>query len=126
MSPRVFFAQLFAVSGLTVAGLYFLHRLPVLQSYAGLSWAALLFFVGLSIAMFYIGRQAAASKNKHNFTNTVMGFTIAKMMIAAFIIVGYLKLFQPATKLFILPFFGIYVIYTIFEISFMTRLGRTN
>jgi hypothetical protein len=126
MSQRRFYLQLILLSLAVAIALYFLHLLPQLAAYAGLSWISLVFFIVLSVVMYEVGSQAATSDNKHNFTNTVIGFTIGKMMIAILIILGYLKLAEPETKLFVLPFFGIYLIYTIFETYFMIRLGKMD
>lgn len=126
MSQGRFYLQLILLSLLVAIALYFLHQLPQLQAYSLLSWISLVFFIVLSAIMYRVGYQAAVSDNKHHFTNTVMGFTIGKMMIAILIILGYLKLAEPETKLFVLPFFGIYLIYTIFETYFMIRLGKTD
>ena len=126
MTPRQFFLQLLLLSAATALSLHFVNQLPAFQAYAGLSWLSVLFFILLSIAMYYAGRRSALSENKHHFTNTIMGFTMGKMMLSILLILVYLKLAEPVTKLFILPFFGVYLIYTIFETYFMTRLGRMS
>jgi len=126
MTQRQFYLQLLLVSALTAVALFFINQLPALAAYASLSWLSVAFFIFLSIGMYYAGRRSALSDNKHHFTNTIMGFTMGKMMLSILLILGYLKLAEPETKLFILPFFGVYLVYTIFETYFMTRLGRTN
>ena len=126
MSQRSFYLQLALISGFAAVGLFLINRLPVFHAYSDLSWISLAFFVGLSIAMFYTGHRAAFSSNKHNFTNTVLGFTIGKIFLSVIIILLYFKLAEPETKFFILPFFGVYLIFTIFESYFMTRLGKMN
>ena len=126
MTPRQFYLQLIFVSAGTAVLLFFVNQLPSFHAYAFLSWLSVLFFILLSLLMYYAGRRAARSSNKHQFTNTIMAFTMGKMMICILLILGYLKLAEPATKLFVLPFFGVYLIYTIFETYFMTRLGRMD
>lgn len=126
MSQGRFFLHLIILSFIVTLGLYYFHQLPRFHPYSGLSWLSLAFFNMLSIFMYYTGHRAAQSTNKHHFTNVVMGFTIGKMMISILIILGYLKLAEPDDRLFILPFFGIYLIYTIFETYFLTRLGKMN
>lgn len=126
MNQRSFYFSLALVSSLTALGLYLVHRFPPFQAHATLSLIGLAFFIGLSTAMYYFGLSAARSENKHNFTNVVMGFTVVKMMISALVVLAYFKIAMPGDKLFILPFFGVYLIYTIFETYFMTRLGRLN
>jgi hypothetical protein len=126
MSPKQFFIQLSIVSLFTAVGLYFLNGIEKLQGHDALSWGSLLLFIGLSLAMFFIGRRAAQSNNKNDFTNTVLGFTVGKLFLAMIVLFSYMQLAEPETRFFILPFFCVYFIYTIFETYFMMRLGRSN
>ncbi|MCB0546336.1 MAG: hypothetical protein KDD19_02055 [Phaeodactylibacter sp.] len=126
MSQRSFFIQLGALSLVTAILLYFLNRQPQLQAYSALSWISLGAFVSLSVLMYLAGYRAAMSENKNDFTNAILGFTVAKMFLAILVLIGYTQLARPQDKLFIIPFFGIYLIYTIFETYFMMKLGRMN
>jgi len=56
----------------------------------------------------------------------VLGFTVGKMLISVLVIFAYIQLAQPAGKLFILPFFGIYLAFTAYETYFMMKLGKTK
>lgn len=126
MSQRSFFIQLGGLSLVTAILLYFLNRQPQLQAYSALSWISLGAFVSLSVLMYLAGYRAAMSENKNDFTNAILGFTVAKMFLAILVLIGYTQLARPQDKLFIIPFFGIYLIYTIFETYFMMKLGRMN
>lgn len=126
MNARIFYIQLLILTLLVGLGLFFLNRLPQLQSHAVLSWLSLAFFTGLSVMMFYAGRNSAQSDNKNNFTNVVLGFTIGKMFFTIMVIYAYVQLVKPEGKLFVLPFFGIYLIFTAFETYFMMKLGKTK
>ncbi|MCB0578256.1 MAG: hypothetical protein KDD10_02955 [Phaeodactylibacter sp.] len=126
MDQRSFFIQLGLLSLGAAILLFFLNRLPQLQAYSTLSWISLAAFVGLSILMYLAGRRAAESDNKNDFTNAVLGFTAGKMFLAILVLLGYSQLAQPPDKLFIIPFFSVYLIYTIFETYFMMKLGRMS
>ena len=126
MDNRTFFLQLGFLSLLVGLGVFFLNKLPKLQDHALLSWSSLAFFILLSILMYFIGKRNALSENKNDFTNVVLGFTMGKMFISAILIYLYIQLVEPEGKLFILPFFGIYLFYTVFETYFMMRLGKTK
>lgn len=126
MSRKQFFIQLSGVVGITAIILFLVHQFPVLYAYQNLSWVSLAFFIVLTILMFIFGYRAAQSSNKNHFTNTVMGFTMGKIFLSIIIILAYNQLVKPETKLFILPFFGIYLIFTIFETYFMMKLGKMN
>jgi len=124
MNSASFYRQLLFISIPAAIGLFFVHRIPLLAPYALLSWLSLGLFIGLCILMFYVGRRAALSENKHNFTNAFLLFLMLKLFSCAILVIVYLKVVEPASKLFVLPFLGLYVIYTTFEVIFLSKLGR--
>jgi hypothetical protein len=126
MTHPSFFAQLATVTALTAGALYALFLSPKLAPYHLMGWVSLGGFVLLSVLMYFVAGSAARSKNKNDFTNTVLGFTTGKMMLAAAIIFTYLLLAEPADKLFVIPFFVVYFIFTAFETYFMIKLGKST
>lgn len=126
MTHSSFFAQLAAVTALTAGALFTLFLSPKLAAYHLMGWVSLGGFVLLSVLMYFVAGSAARSKNKNDFTNTVLGFTTGKMMLAAGIIFTYLLLAEPADKLFVIPFFVVYFIFTAFETYFMVKLGKST
>lgn len=123
MSRTPFLIRLFALTVFSAASLLFLHRFPAFAPHQSFSWFSLVFFFLLTIIMYYIGRRAAQSDNQNSFINAVIGLTMLKLMLSAIIIFVYNEWAQPAGILFILPFFGIYLLFTIFETYFMMKLG---
>lgn len=101
-----------------------LHALPKLLPHWPLSLLAIFIFTVLSILIYFLGKRAATATNKHLFTNVVMGFTLVKMLFSGLAVVAYTLLAEPANKLFVLPFFLIYGIYTSLEVYVMVRLAR--
>ena len=67
---------------------------------------------------------ASFSKNKNAFTSVILMTTMAKMFLAILIIVIYVKVFEPDSRMFVFPFLGIYLIYTIFETYFMMKANQ--
>lgn len=126
MSARPFFIQLFGLSLAASVGLFFLLRLPQWQAYQGFAWACLALFIAISVLMYFAGAKAARSSNKNDFTTVALGFSGGKIFLSAIAILVYVELAKPESKLFVLPFFFIYTVYTIFEVYFMIRLGRTK
>lgn len=126
MSAKNFYIQLLVLSVAVALGLFFLNRIPALQNHALLSWLSLAAFIGISVLMFYSGKSSARSDNKNDFTNVVLGFTIGKMFLTIVVIYAYVQLAQPTGKVFVLPFFGIYLLFTAFETYFMMKLGKTK
>jgi len=126
MMSKGFFIQLAILSVLTAAGLFLINRLPQVKPHAMLSWLSLLFFIALSAFIFFSGKRSAVNANKNAFTNTVLGFTMTKMLICAIIVVAYHKIVQPESKWFLLPFFVTYLVFTAFETYWMMKLARTS
>ncbi|MCB0636275.1 MAG: hypothetical protein KDC54_06640 [Lewinella sp.] len=126
MTNQQFAWQLLIVTALTAAGIWGLLQVPQVQPYGTVGWISLGGFALLSVLLFWAGKRAAMSSNKNDFTSTVLGATMGKMFLAVIIIYAYIQLAEPTDKLFVLPFLGVYLVYTIFEVYFMMRLGRMN
>lgn len=126
MNQRRFFIELAVVSLVAILIVIGLQQLAFLKPYGLLAWLSLAFFMLVSLLMYYSGYRAAHSDNKNTFTNVVIGYTTAKMFLSVIIVLIYGKLAAPPDKFYILPFFAIYLIYTIFETRFMMKLGKMN
>jgi hypothetical protein len=124
MKRREFFLQLSMLTVLCAFGLWFLYSVPWLAAHMNFSWACLIIFALLTVLMFFAARQASRSTNKNDFTTVALGFSGGKIFLSAILVLVYLKLGKPDTRFFVLPFLGIYVVYTVFEVYFMMRLGQ--
>ncbi len=124
MSRHSFLKQLGLGAIVLAILLFFLHQLPAFEPFQLLSWLSLAFFVLLSFLMYELGYRATFSSNKYAFTNIVIVFMVGKLLFSVILIVVYSQLTRPESKLFLLPFFGIYLYYTIFETYFMMKLGK--
>jgi len=74
--------------------------------------------------MFILGGVTAKSTNKSLFTGVILGFTFGKIFLSLLVVIGYVQLAQPASKIFLLPFFIVYLIFTIFETYLMMQIGQ--
>ncbi|NUQ23596.1 MAG: hypothetical protein HUU34_06565 [Saprospiraceae bacterium] len=126
MESRTFIIGLLVTAAIGAGLVLALHMVPLFREHELLSWIGLGFFFFLSILMYLVGSNAARSSNKNQFTTVVMGFTFLKLMLTVLIVLAYDKIALPNGKLFILPFFGEYLIFTIFETYFMMKLGKTS
>lgn len=124
MTTAQFFRQLTGAMALAVLLTLLLWLVPAVRPHLALSGLSLLGFVLLSIAMFFVGRAAAASQDRYAFSRMVLVFTLMKMVVAVVVVLIYTSWAQPDNKLFILPFFVVYLIFTIFETHFLMRLGK--
>jgi len=126
MNHRKFFTQLGFVSLGIVALIFLLNLVPALQNFQSLSWVSFIFFLLLTVLMYFVGHYSANSSDKNSFLQIVMATTFFKMVLCLGIIIGYAKIVKPESKLFIIPFIAIYIIFTIFETYFMMKLSYLN
>ncbi|MCB0644436.1 MAG: hypothetical protein KDC44_22485 [Phaeodactylibacter sp.] len=126
MNPTQFYKQFILITIGTIALLILLHTFAGFKEFQVLSWLSLGFFFLVSWTMYTLGSRLAVSSNKNAFTSMVMVFVFAKMLLSVLIIAVYAKTFEPQSKLFVLPFFLVYLIYTIFETYFLMIVGRTK
>lgn len=126
VTDKQFWLGLLTVTAITGLLVTLLHLFEKLSPYWPLSATTILLFTLFSIAAFFAGKMAAKSTNKHLFTNVIMGFTLFKMLLSGAIVIVYHLLAEPVGKLFILPFFLIYLIYTVFETFIMVKQARTT
>lgn len=124
MKTNSFFFWLTLLTLILVSGLWFLHSLKGFDYFFDFSMICLAFFIFLSLVMFFLGKWAAASSNKNLFTAIVIFFVFGKLVFSLIILLTYHKLVQPVNGKFLIPFFIIYLFYTVFETVFMMRLGK--
>ncbi len=100
--------------------------MPQFKPHAAISWFFLGFFM-LFVWLAYIqGKQAAKSENLNNFTRLVIGLIGLKLFLAILIIAVYKEMMQPQDNNFAYIFFILYAVYSIFEFSILSRIGKTG
>jgi exosortase/archaeosortase len=125
MSSKTFYKLLAMLSFMTIVLLIILsYFFPLLQAYANLGWLSFLLFLGITVLMYIFGQQAINSTNKMLFTNVSLAFILLKMMLSVMILVLYKKIAHPTSNAFVIPFFLVYFIFTIFETYLMLKLTR--
>ena len=125
MTQTRFFTLLTATSvGVSLASWLLQSLSATFQRYNGVVWFSLALFIPLSICMFFVGKRASTSANKSLFHSLIMPFTFIKMLSAVIVLLIYKKVFHPETKYFLLPFFLVYFVFTIFETYFMIKIAK--
>ena len=64
--------------------------------------------------------------NKNTFIGLMYAYMGGKMFLSVVLIMLYYFYVEPETKLFILPFFVVYLIFTIFESYFLMKLNENS
>ena len=101
-----------------------LHMIPILKPFWDITIGSVTLFILISVLAWHLGQKAAVSKNKNNFTALVLGFIFGKMFLCVIFILIYTRTVFPESKFFLVPFFIIYLAYTVFETMILTKLGR--
>ena len=94
---------------------------PILSPHQQAGWWSLFLFIALSIPMFLLSKIAARSKNKYLFSNVSFFFVFTKMVAVIIAILCYKKMISPNSNWFVVPFFVVYIFFTIFEVYFMIK-----
>ena len=108
------------------AVLYSFTFIELLKQYGDLSVISLLFFIIFSYVIFRGGYNTARSKNKQLFSQFFLVATGIKMFLSLTIVLIYFIIVKPSTQYFIIPFFFVYICYTIFEVYILTKLGNSK
>ena len=124
MSLKNFITQIVGLSIFLLAALFLLHSFSPFSSYWDISLLSLVFFTALSFLMFYFGLSTSENEDKNAFTRVALLSTAGKMMLSVVLVVIYFEIRQPEDRNFLVPFFIVYLCFTIFETSFMMKLAK--
>lgn len=126
MNPKSFFSTLFFVAfgtAVTLAGLHFF--VPQAQLHWKFSIGSVVLFALVCTGLFYAGISSAQSKNKFAFINLVSVSVFGKMVVALSALFIYKQVAEPTNQWFVGIFLLCYVVFTSFEVWFMTKLAKT-
>ncbi|MBL7825402.1 MAG: hypothetical protein JNJ57_02150 [Saprospiraceae bacterium] len=127
MNPKVFFTWLTVVTLATSAALFIAcHFLPQAQPHVGFAIATNILFVLICVGLYFAGVSALRGNNKYAFTNLVSASVFGKMVLALLLLFVYQKTMKPANEWFVGIFLFCYMVYTGFEVWFMTRLAKRS
>ncbi len=126
MRPVQFIIQISIFSALVALLIYGLLQLPTFAPFHHFSWLSLVFFIILCLFIYFLAWLG--DKRKDPMLNFRMGimFNFLKIFGSAIFVYGYHVIHQPSSKLFVLPFFLIYALYTAFELYFLIKLFKTD
>lgn len=97
-----------------------------MQEHFGFALSVLGFFVLLCIGLFHAGFNAASSSNKYAFNNLISLSVFGKMVLSLALLFIYQRVAHPSNEWFVFIFLFLYVVFTVFEVWFMSKLARTT
>lgn len=125
MTNQAFFSRLAGITAATSALLLLLHRLiPPIQPHGLFAIATVGLFVLICTGLYFAGRSAVRSSSKLAFNNIVSASVFGKMLVAVAVLFVYQQVTKPANEWFVGVFLLVYVVYTAFEVWFMTKLAK--
>lgn len=103
----------------------FTYLVQPAQQHALFAAATVVLFILVCVGLFFAGKGAVKSGSKYAFTNLVSVSVFGKMVLALAWLLVYQKTFHPPNEWFVGVFLYLYVVYTAFEVWFMTRLAKS-
>lgn len=125
MTPQKFYVQLAILSAVVGAALVGFNTHELISSHQSISWISWGFFILFSIILFYACAKSAKSENKNLFGQVFLISIFFKMLLCGLMVIAFVLIVKPQTVHFILPFLFIYLVYTVFEVYFVTKLAKT-
>lgn len=109
--------------GLSLMFVFLQYFIPVIEEHIHLSIISIILFAAVSILLYFLALRFVNHSNKLLFGNIILAATFIKMLMAIAVLFGYYSIKQPESKWFILPFFVIYFIFTLFETIFLVQIN---
>ncbi|MBU6340227.1 MAG: hypothetical protein KGS48_01925 [Bacteroidetes bacterium] len=125
MTAKIFYLNLLGLTSTASATLALLHRfVPPAQDHAYMSATTVGLFVLVCIGLYVTGKNAARSRNKYAFTNLILASVLGKMVMALAYLYLYQQIAHPQNNWFVGIFLFCYVLFTTFEVWFMSKLAQ--
>ena len=109
-----------------VLSLALFHLLIPLDAYLDITTWSLALFALFTIAMFFLGRKAARSKNGNLFLYIIIINVFVKLLGSFIIVFLYVEYKSPESNMFIVPFLMNYLFFTIFETYFLSKQAHES
>lgn len=91
---------------------------PFFNQFQQFTWLCLVFFFLVTLLTGYIGFRGL-TKSAHGFVASVNGMVVIKLFLSAAFVIVFVVVSRPEGPAFVVSFFILYVIYTVFEIREM-------
>lgn len=111
---------------LSLLTLAFAYTKPMFQEHLGFYFICLFAFLLFAILTVLVGIKTHNHRNPGLFGTSVLSAMTFKMLASIMLVVVYVKVYPPQGKWFVLPFFLMYLYFTIFEAWALIRIGRST
>ena len=124
MQNLSFIKYLLLTSGVSVLLVLIFNLIIDISGYYDFTLGSLLFFAGLSFFIFLMARRGAGSRAGEFFLYIIVVNVFIKLIASFAIIFIYAKTAQPQDKFFVVPFLIVYLVFTIFETWFLSKMAK--
>lgn len=124
MNKGILWLLLLVPLALSVFTVVFAARYRTIEPHLSFYSITILSFLLVSAIGLIAGFRTTANRNKSLFGGIALAVTLAKIFVAVLLAVVYVKLYPDISNWFILPFFLIYLYFTIYETFALIQIGR--
>lgn len=127
IAPRRFWFLLALIIVGTIGILFLCNTLlPESDAVSQFTFVCVGTFTFINVLAYAAAKRAVRSKSKYRFIQLMMILILFKMVVCIGLVVAHVKINNPDSKLFVIPFLTIYLIFTFFEIYVLEKLARTT
>ncbi len=121
MSLKTFFISLLFINVLLGIGIWGFHSIIKYARYIDLSIIGLATLTIFNIIVYLLARQFSKKSNDKRYMHLIFINFLAKLIIVIGIPTIYYLVTNPQENYFIIPFVGIYLVFTIFETWYLNK-----
>ncbi len=121
MTYTAFGIQLAVVAGILAL---LIIVLPPFALYAPFAWGSWLIFLNITVLLFVFAKRSVLSANKNLFSMVFLSATMLKMLLSLSYVLWYKMVKMPENNAFIFPFMACFLVFTVFEIVFLTKIAK--
>jgi hypothetical protein len=125
MTPKTFYSQLAIVSASVALILFILNSFELFASHQVFSWVSLLGFIIFCSLLYFVESKTVHAQDKSLFGKLFLMSIFFKMLFCVLLIIVYIVSSKPDDRYFILPFFIIYLFFTVYEVYFVSKLAKS-
>lgn len=124
MIPAKFLTKLIFTAAASMALVFVVSLFLPIWNYLQFLGVSIVAFSIFCLLLYVFAYRSIGSTNQNSFTFVFLGFTLFKMILAVMLVVVFFYWLNPADNYFVFPFLLVYLVYTIFEVHFMTIIGK--
>lgn len=110
-----------SIVGVLIAVLHFFNLVGDYPDFVWISWA---FFSLITALVLHTASLYRTMKSPRSVVNVILSAMMMKFMLSLFLILIYFFVSKPPTAYFVLPFFVLYTIFTVWETGELVKMTK--